>query len=166
VFERYEDVELREFLGSIDGEVVSVYTDGACSGNPGPGGWAGVFVNGGKRASISGSDKQTTNNRMEMKAAVESLKIIPGSIPLALYTDSSYLKNGATIWIQGWKARGWKSSSGGAVKNQDLWMELEKLLEHRNVTWFFVKGHANCTHNNMADSIAKSAIVSLYINDL
>jgi ribonuclease HI len=163
VFDRYDDVGLSEFLGSVQGGRVSVYTDGACSGNPGPGGWAAVFVNGTSRTSISGSDKQTTNNRMEMSAAIESFKVIPKSLPLTLYTDSSYLKNGATVWINGWKARRWKSSSGDAVKNQDLWTKLDELIANRDVEWVLVKGHSSCSNNNMADSIAKSAIISMYI---
>jgi ribonuclease HI len=159
------DVKLEELFEDTKEGGVDVYTDGACSGNPGPGGWASVFVRGLKRTRLSGGNRQTTNNRMELTAAIESLKVIPTSAKATLYTDSSYLKNGATLWMMGWRTNGWKSSSGTVVKNQDLWNILAELLENRDIAWVLVKGHSNCTHNNLADSIAKSEIISMYIRE-
>ncbi|MDR3031242.1 MAG: ribonuclease HI [Holosporales bacterium] len=160
------DLEFSDFLENIrDIDVVEVYTDGSCIGNPGPGGWGAVFVSRDKRTNISGFEKHTTNNRMELKAAIESIKALPKNIKLIVYTDSSYVKNGITIWIKNWIKNNWKLASGQHVKNQDLWEELTAAIEGRNIEWVWIKGHAECTNNNNADFIARSAIVTSYMQE-
>lgn len=141
---------------------VDVYTDGACSGNPGPGGWGVImrFADGAEKE-LAGSDPQTTNNRMEMMAAIEGLKALEGPHTVALHTDSSYLKDGITSWIHKWKQSGWRTASGSAVKNQDLWQELDALCAHHQVSWFWVKGHSGHPENERADVLARGAIVQI-----
>ncbi|MDR1488560.1 MAG: ribonuclease HI [Holosporales bacterium] len=161
-----KDLAFDEFKISLrDGEEVEVYTDGSCIGNPGPGGWGIVFVSHEKRSSISGYEKATTNNRMELMAANMALRSLPDNVKIFLYTDSMYVKNGITIWIQKWLKNNWLSSSGGAVKNKDLWIELYNATLNKNIKWFWVKGHADCSDNNNADFLARSAIVSSYMTD-
>lgn len=156
-----EDIEFADFQKILrKGDKIEVYTDGSCIGNPGPGGWACVFVFRDKRASISGFEKNTTNNRMELKAAIEAIKNIPEDIKAEIYTDSTYLKNGITSWVNTWEKNNWRSASGKSVKNQDLWRELVNATKNKDITWTWVRGHANCTNNNNADFIARSAIVS------
>jgi ribonuclease HI len=159
-----EDIALEEFLQLIKADdCIEIYTDGSCLGNPGPGGWAGVLIFKDKRTNISGYVEQTTNNRMELIAAIESVRIVPVFVRLILYTDSTYLKNGITQWIKKWENNNWKSSSGGAVKNQDLWKLLIQTTADRNIEWTWVKGHADCTNNNNADLVARSAIISSFL---
>ncbi|MDO4975081.1 MAG: ribonuclease HI [Alphaproteobacteria bacterium] len=156
-----EDLEFIDFQKILrKGDKIEIYTDGSCIGNPGPGGWACVFAFRDKRSNLSGFEKNTTNNRMELKAAIEAAKNIPEHISAEIYTDSTYVKNGITSWISSWKNNHWRTSSGKAVKNQDLWEELSKVIENKDITWSWVKGHANCTNNNNADFIARSAIVT------
>ena len=136
-----------------------IYTDGACSGNPGPGGWGAViFDQDDKQKNISGSEKNTTNNRMELLAAIMSLKKIKTNSEVVIFTDSTYVKNGITEWMKNWKKNGWKNSSKKPVKNKDLWEKLDKLCETNNVSWKWVKGHSTNEFNNLADELATKAI--------
>ena len=136
-----------------------IYTDGACSGNPGPGGWGAViFDQDNKQKNISGSEKNTTNNRMELLAAIMSLKKIKTNSEVVIFTDSTYVKNGITEWMKNWKKNGWKNSSKKPVKNKDLWEKLDKLCETNNVSWKWVKGHSTNEFNNLADELATKAI--------
>ena len=136
-----------------------IYTDGACSGNPGPGGWGAViFDNDNNQKNISGKEKNTTNNRMEILAAIMALKKIKSNSQITIYTDSIYVKNGITEWMFNWKKNDWKTASKKPVKNKDLWIKLDKLCEKNKVSWKWVKGHATNKYNNLADQLATSAI--------
>jgi len=136
-----------------------IYTDGACTGNPGPGGWGAViFDQDNKQKNISGSEKNTTNNRMELLAAIMSLKKIKSNSEVIIFTDSTYVKNGITEWMKNWKKNGWKNSNKKPVKNKDLWMKLDKLCEDNDVSWKWVKGHSTNEFNNLADELATKAI--------
>ena len=136
-----------------------IYTDGACSGNPGPGGWGAVILDqDDKQKNISGSEKNTTNNRMELLAAIMSLKKIKTNSEVVIFTDSTYVKNGITEWMKNWKKNGWKNSNKKPVKNKDLWVKLDKLCEANNVSWKWVKGHSTNEFNNLADELATKAI--------
>ena len=136
-----------------------IYTDGACSGNPGPGGWGAViFDQDNKQKNISGSEKNTTNNRMELLAAIMSLKKIKTNSEVVIFTDSIYVKNGITEWMKNWKKNGWKNSNKKPVKNKDLWVKLDKLCEANSVSWKWVKGHSTNEFNNLADELATKAI--------
>ena len=136
-----------------------IYTDGACSGNPGPGGWGAViFDNDNNQTNISGKEKNTTNNRMEILAAIMALKKIKSNSQITIYTDSTYVKNGITEWVFNWKKNNWKTASKKPVKNKDLWIKLDKLCEKNKVSWKWVKGHATNKYNNLADQLATSAI--------
>ena len=136
-----------------------IYTDGACSGNPGSGGWGAViFDQDNKQKNISGSEKNTTNNRMELLAAIMSLKKIKSNSEVVIFTDSTYVKNGITEWVKNWKKNGWKNSNKKAVKNKDLWVKLDKLCESNSVSWKWVKGHSTNEFNNLADELATKAI--------
>ena len=136
-----------------------IYTDGACSGNPGTGGWGAViFDQDDKQKNISGSEKNTTNNRMELLAAIMSLKKIKTNSEVVIFTDSIYVKNGITEWMKNWKKNGWKNSSKKPVKNKDLWVKLDKLCEANSVSWKWVKGHSTNEFNNLADELATKAI--------
>ena len=136
-----------------------VYTDGACSGNPGPGGWGAVILDEEKnKTSISGKEKATTNNRMELMAPIMALRKIKKTSEVIIYTDSTYLKNGITIWIKKWEKNGWKSASKKQVKNKDLWVILNELSKEQTIDWRWVKAHAGNKYNEMADSLATEAI--------
>ena len=136
-----------------------IYTDGACLGNPGPGGWGAViFDKDDKQRNISGSEKNTTNNRMELLAAIMSLKKIKTNSEVVIFTDSTYVKNGITEWMKNWKKNGWKNSGKKPVKNKDLWEKLDKLCEANSVSWKWVKGHSTNEFNNLADELATKAI--------
>ena len=136
-----------------------IYTDGACSGNPGPGGWGAVILDqDDKQKNISGSEKNTTNNRMELLAAIMSLKKIKSNSEVIIFTDSTYVKNGITEWMKNWKKNGWKNSNKKPVKNKDLWVKLDKLCEANSVSWKWVKGHSTNEFNNLADELATKAI--------
>ena len=136
-----------------------IYTDGACSGNPGPGGWGAViFDQDDKQKNISGSEKNTTNNRMELLAAIMSLRKIKANSEVVIFTDSTYVKNGITEWMRNWKKNGWKNSNKKPVKNKDLWVKLDKLCEANSVSWKWVKGHSTNEFNNLADELATKAI--------
>ena len=136
-----------------------IYTDGACSGNPGPGGWGAViFEENKKQINISGKEPMTTNNRMELLAPIMAIKGIKEKSEITVYTDSTYLKNGITDWIKKWEKNGWKSSSNQPIKNKDLWLELNKLSSEHKVSWNWVEGHSNNEFNNLADKLATEAI--------
>ncbi len=140
---------------------VDIFTDGACSGNPGPGGWGAVLRYNEAEKEISGGAARTTNNRMEMMAAIVALEALKRPARVRLHTDSTYLKDGITKWIHAWKARGWKTANKKPVKNQDLWQRLEAATEPHQVTWFWVKGHAGHPENERADQLARDAIGAL-----
>jgi ribonuclease HI len=142
-------------------ERVKVYTDGACSGNPGPGGWGALMIYRGQEKEITGAEPVTTNNRMELMAAIAALEAIKRSCPVDLYTDSQYVRNGITTWIKGWKARGWLTADKKPVKNEDLWRRLETACAQHQVTWHWVKGHATDALNNRVDGLARGAITAM-----
>ncbi len=142
-------------------EPVDIFTDGACSGNPGPGGWGAILRYSGVEKELSGGAPDTTNNRMEMMAAIAALEALKRPARVRLHTDSTYLKDGITKWIHAWKARGWKTAGKKPVKNQDLWRRLEAAIEPHQVEWFWVKGHAGHPENERADQLAREAIGAL-----
>ncbi len=137
---------------------VDIHTDGACSGNPGPGGWGAVLSYGGKTRVICGGEADTTNNRMELMAAIQALEALRRSVGVRLYTDSNYLKDGVTKWLDRWKANGWKTAKRKPVKNVDLWRRLEAALSGHHVEWFWVKGHAGDPRNERADALARKGM--------
>ena len=137
---------------------VTIYTDGACSGNPGPGGWGAVLLYGEHQKEINGFAPETTNNRMELQAAIEALKALNQRCKVDLHTDSTYVQKGITEWITGWKAKNWRNSQKKPVKNADLWQELDALNAQHNVNWHWVKGHAGHPLNERADELATGAI--------
>jgi len=135
-----------------------IFTDGACSGNPGPGGW-GVLINGPDGArDLSGGAPSTTNNQMELMAAIEALRAVPDGAEIRLVTDSVYVKEGITSWIKNWKRRGWKTAAGKPVKNSDLWKTLDAACARHTVEWVWVKGHAGNPGNEHADALARSGM--------
>jgi len=137
---------------------VTIYTDGACSGNPGKGGWAAILIYAKEKKYMSGSKQLTTNNQMELTATIEALKAILKPSNIALYTDSQYVKNGITSWIFNWKKNGWKTANKKPVANKDLWIELEKYVDFHSVNWFWVKGHSGDHYNEIADELAVKAM--------
>ncbi|MGH6953526.1 MAG: ribonuclease HI [Alphaproteobacteria bacterium] len=151
-------------MGSIEPEdgggtrgraAVELYTDGACSGNPGPGGWGALLRYRGEERELFGGETHTTNNRMELMAAIKGLEALRRKVPVRIHTDSTYLKDGITRWIHDWKARGWRTSDKKPVKNVDLWQRLEALLERHDVEWKWVRGHAGHPLNERADALAR-----------
>ena len=140
---------------------VEIFTDGACSGNPGPGGWGAILKAGTATKELSGGVSDTTNNRMEMLAAIKALSILKERCRVVLTTDSQYLRQGITQWIHGWKRNGWKTASKSPVKNKDLWQKLDKLMGEHDVTWEWVKGHAEHPENERCDELARMAIKKL-----
>jgi ribonuclease HI len=142
-------------------ERVKVYTDGACSGNPGPGGWGALLIYGGHEKELTGAEPITTNNRMELMAAISALEAIKRASPVDLYTDSQYVRNGITTWLKSWKARGWLTADKKPVKNEDLWRRLEAACAQHDVSWHWVKGHATDALNNRVDGLARSAIAMM-----
>ncbi len=136
-------------------DVVEIYTDGACSGNPGPGGWGAVLTNRGKTRELSGGEAApTTNNRMELMAAIQALEALTRHSVVSLHTDSSYLRNGITSWLPSWKRNGWRTASRQPVKNEDLWRRLDAAAARHDVRWLWVKGHAGNPGNERADALA------------
>lgn len=139
--------------------VVEIYTDGACSGNPGPGGWGAILRYNGHEKELSGGvAAETTNNRMEMQAVIEGLRALKRRSRVKLYTDSQYVKQGIEDWLEGWKAKGWKTASKKPVKNQDLWMEIDSLIGQHDVTFHWVRGHDGNPENERADALARAAV--------
>jgi len=137
---------------------VTIYTDGACSGNPGPGGWGAVLIWQGREREIFGAEAQTTNNRMELMAALHALTSLKEPCIVALYTDSSYVRDGITSWIEGWKRNGWRTSDKKPVKNMELWQALDAARTTHHVTWHWVKGHAGDEYNERADALARQGV--------
>lgn len=137
---------------------VDIFTDGACSGNPGPGGWGAILRYGGIDRELSGGEAHTTNNRMELIAAIRALDALKERCEVDLYTDSSYVKDGIGGWIEGWKRNGWKTASKKPVKNVELWQELAQARDRHDVTWHWVKGHAGHPENERADELARLAM--------
>ena len=133
---------------------IKIYTDGACSGNPGKGGWAAIILDGKDQYNISGCENNTTNNRMELTAPIMALKKIKKKTEITIYTDSKYVKNGITDWIKKWKLNNWKSSSKKTVKNKDLWLKLDNSCQKHKVIWKWGKAHSNDKLNNLADKLA------------
>lgn len=142
-------------------EAVEIFTDGACSGNPGPGGWGALMRYKGKERELSGAEAETTNNRMEMMAAIAALEALTRPSRVRLTTDSIYLRDGITKWIIAWKKRNWKTASKKPVKNVDLWQRLEAALESHDVAWHWVKGHSGHAENERVDELAREAIADL-----
>jgi ribonuclease HI len=136
---------------------VELITDGACSGNPGPGGWAAILRYGAHKKEMWGSEPQTTNNRMELRAAVEGLKMLKERCQVTITTDSEYVRKGITEWIHGWKRNNWRTADKKPVKNQDLWQELDTQVNRHDATWKWVKGHADHPDNNRCDELAVMA---------
>lgn len=138
---------------------IIIHTDGACSGNPGPGGWGAVIQGrNGKTKELKGGDADTTNNRMELMAAIKALEWLEAPRPILVYTDSQYVTKGITEWIINWKRNGWVSSDNKFVKNQDLWERLDALAQHHDVIWEWVKGHAGNAGNERADALARAGM--------
>ena len=139
-------------------DTVVIYTDGACKGNPGPGGWGAWLRWGGHEKELCGGEALTTNNRMELTAVIEALASLKRRANVAVYTDSEYVRNGITSWIHGWKTRGWRTSDKKPVKNTDLWQKLDALAAQHNVQWHWVRGHAGDPGNERADALANRGV--------
>lgn len=139
-------------------KVITIYTDGACSGNPGPGGWGALLMWNGHEKELCGGEEETTNNRMEMTAVIKALEALKEPSKVELYTDSKYVMQGITEWMKGWKAKGWKTASKKPVKNVDLWQEIDALVQAHDVSFHWVKGHAGDPGNERADALAVSGI--------
>ena len=137
---------------------VVIYTDGACKGNPGPGGWGAWITFGEHEKRLCGGENDTTNNRMELSGAIEGLKALTEACKVTLYTDSSYVQKGITQWLAGWKKKGWKTASKQPVKNKDLWQALDDECQRHNIEWKWVKGHAGIKGNEIADELANLGI--------
>lgn len=137
---------------------ISIWTDGACSGNPGPGGWGALLRSGDHEKELCGGEENTTNNRMELQAAIEALNALKQPSQVELYTDSQYVKGGMTGWIVGWKKNGWKTSAKKPVKNEELWRALDEAVSRHKINWHWVKGHAGHAENERADELARSGM--------
>lgn len=137
---------------------VTIYTDGACKGNPGPGGWGAWLRSGGHERELFGGDASTTNNRMELTAVIEALAALTARCRVQVYTDSNYVKDGITTWIHNWKRRGWRTASNQPVKNVELWQRLDALVAGHEVQWHWVKGHAGDPGNERADALANRGV--------
>jgi ribonuclease HI len=142
-------------------KVVDIFTDGACSGNPGPGGWGAVLRYGGREKDIHGGERLTTNNRMELMAAIMALESLKRPVKVRLHTDSQYVKNGITQWIHAWKRKGWMTGPNPRIKNVDLWQRLEAATARHDVSWHWVRGHAGHPENERADALARRGIAEL-----
>jgi ribonuclease HI len=142
-------------------QIIDIWTDGACSGNPGPGGWGAVLRYGEHEKELSGAEAATTNNRMELMAAIEALSALKQPSVVRLHTDSKYVMDGLTKWIHGWKKNGWKTADKKPVKNEDLWRKLDAANARHQVTWKWVKGHSDDVMNDRADELARAAIKTL-----
>ena len=137
---------------------VTIYTDGACSGNPGPGGWGAVLISGPHRKEIRGGEADTTNNRMELTAAIAALDALKRPSRVDVHSDSEYLRNGISMWIEGWKRNGWRTSAKHPVKNVELWQRLDTARQRHEVSWHWVRGHAGHTENERADELAREGM--------
>lgn len=137
---------------------ITIYTDGACSGNPGPGGWGAILISGEHRKELFGGERETTNNRMELMAAIEALDALKRSSNVVLHTDSTYVKDGITKWIHGWRRSGWRTAAKKPVKNSELWQRLDEASKRHDIDWCWVKGHAGHPENERADELARSGV--------
>lgn len=144
-----------------DADLIEIHTDGACSGNPGPGGWGAILSWRGRERELSGGEPLTTNNRMELMAAIAALEALKRPMRVRLHTDSEYLRQGITSWLAGWRARGWRTADKKPVKNQDLWERLDAARARHDVEWRWLKGHAGHAENERADQLARAAIKRL-----
>jgi len=142
-------------------EIVEIYTDGACRGNPGPGGWGALLIAGKHRRTMHGGEAETTNNRMELTAAIEALNALKGPRKVRLHTDSKYVMDGINEWMPNWKKRGWKTAARKPVKNQDLWVALDEAIARHQIEWFWVRGHSGVDGNEEADALANKGIDEL-----
>jgi ribonuclease HI len=142
-------------------KLVTIHTDGACSGNPGPGGWGAVLEYAGHEKELSGAEAETTNNRMELMAAIQALEALKRPSKVRLVTDSVYVKDGVTKWIHGWKKNGWKTAAKKPVKNEDLWRRLDEAARRHEIAWEWIKGHAGHEENERAGQLARNAIATL-----
>ncbi len=140
-------------------DVVHIYSDGACKGNPGPGGWGALLVSGDHRKEICGGEPSTTNNRMEMLAVIRALESLKRPSTVQVHTDSQYVQKGVSEWLAGWKRRGWRTADGKPVKNQDLWQELDALSRLHQIEWRWVRGHAGHPENERADALANQGVL-------
>ena len=138
---------------------VVIYTDGACRGNPGPGGWGAILISGAREREMCGGDLATTNNRMELMAAIQALEALKMPCKVELHTDSQYVKTGISEWVSGWKARGWKTAAKAPVKNEDLWRRLDEARSRHTVDWRWVKGHNGHPLNERADGLARKGML-------
>ena len=145
-------------------KTIEIFTDGACKGNPGPGGWGALLRYGDVEKEINGYQESTTNNIMELTAVIESLKLLKQPSVIIITTDSTYVKNGITNWIHNWKKNGWKTAAKKSVKNKILWQELDKLIKEHKITWCWVKGHSGHLENDRADELANIAIEDALLN--
>jgi ribonuclease HI len=144
---------------------VEIFTDGACSGNPGPGGWGAILRYGGVEKELAGGEPQTTNNRMELMAAIMGLEALKRPCNVRLYTDSRYLRDGITQWLPGWKARGWRTAAKAPVKNLDLWQRLQQAAEPHQIEWHWVRGHSGHPENERADALARAGLETARARD-
>jgi ribonuclease HI len=145
----------------VEDNVVDIFTDGACSGNPGPGGWGAVLRYRGRERELAGSEPHTTNNRMELMAAIQALETLKRACTVRLHTDSQYLRTGITSWIHGWKRNGWRTADKKPVKNADLWQRLDAALGPHKIEWIWVRGHSGHPENERADALARGAIAAM-----
>ncbi len=148
-------------MTEIDGQVVELFVDGACSGNPGPGGWGAILRWRGHERELSGSEHETTNNRMELMAAIAGLNALTRASRVHVTTDSTYVRDGITKWLPQWKKRGWKTAEKKPVKNVDLWQALDEATAPHHIDWHWVRGHTGHAENERADALARAAIVAL-----
>ncbi len=139
-------------------DVVDIYTDGACSGNPGPGGWGVLMIYKDREKELCGGEQATTNNRMELMAAIQALEALKRDAHVRIHTDSNYVKDGITKWIHGWKKNGWKNAAKQPVKNAELWRRLEAAISTHKVSWHWVKGHSDHPENDRADALARQGM--------
>lgn len=143
---------------------VEIFSDGACRGNPGPGGWGVLLRSGESERELFGGERETTNNRMELRAAIEGLRALKRPCAVRITTDSRYVMDGMTRWLAGWKKKGWRTASKQPVKNQDLWQELDELCQRHEVSWQWVKGHADHPENERADALANKGIDAMLVS--
>lgn len=148
----------------MSGDIVDLYTDGACSGNPGPGGWGVLLLYKENEKELCGGEPATTNNRMELMAAIQGLESLKRDMKVRVHTDSNYVKDGITKWIHGWKKNGWKNAKKEPVKNAELWQRLEKAIERHDVSWHWVKGHSGHPENERADALARQGMAPYLSN--
>ncbi len=148
----------------MNAETINIYTDGACKGNPGAGGWGALLLVGTHRKEICGGEAQTTNNRMEMMAVIRALEALKRPSRVQVHTDSQYVQKGVSTWMAGWKKRNWRTADGKPVKNQDLWLQLDALSRVHEVEWHWVRGHAGHPENERADELANQGVLQANVN--